>query len=800
MSKALFKLKRRNAAVGGGGGTFTVNASGYGDTYNNAYVPILLDRLAARSLNPTKVESAINLQEEMALPHSPPCTSFLVGGTDASKFEQGSAAGTIELTASARSTLTPGQTLSVTVTPNRSGVGTGAPATLSIYIPAVADQYFVDYGVSTNSGSHGAWGDPMKYMPGTADYGGSAKTFTAGQVVFFKAGVHRTALVANKSFTSTFSSRMGHHGSAGDPVILELCGWGGRAQILGDDVVTGGVTPAQATVAGNANYASLKEFDLTSQGGALQPFQGVYDGDALTANSKLYRTQWPTPANLGQSRLPDPFRTQGTERYGMRNLPCKSSGGTSRMYTDGGADSNGFPAAGGTTITLVDPGFSAHYGDVSVSTFQKIMILIPGNYLAELTPTTYNYATSTLTFTSNLAIGVKDIGGGNGICAYAVLHHPLDIVQAGQYASSSDGLKFWMWPTNNSTVSVSRRFSGVDWGMGGYVKVSGGVIGRFCCGTNRSAVTSNGGTAFHFYGSNEYKYEADIIGVWIRQCFADDGAIIYGQNGGSANTTGLKDSNVELNLFTENEANGLRFSCTFDGDPSSTTYAGLVAYGRGKIRGNSCPELGINQTFLLFQGSRGVHITLNNNRGNSHLHGNVFSLYDGAQVNRYFAADYNDVVNSSRGFTSDNVTASRHAFYRGNFVLMADDSGFGQNSGINLFGGEIGGELWQNLCMSFVDNGYWQAVSIPGTSNSLNFHNNVCGAMSVSTGWTGAINDNLFTNESQFATDPITLGGTHTGNQNYIGGSQIYAFTGFNADMISKLGSGVRVGVFRKAV
>jgi len=791
--------------------SFTINASGYGDTFNNAFVPQGLDRLLARSIQAGKTNSAIFPQEECCLPHSAPATSFIIGGTDVASFEQGSAAGSIELTTAALSAVTPGSTLTITYTPVRSGVGNGPTKTISVYLPTNAKSFFVDPAAVANTGVHGSWGDPYKYLPGTADYGGTAKTFTAGDVVFFKAGVHRTALRASKTFSGTFSSIMSHAGSAGNPFILEFNGWGGRAQIVGDEPITGGYTPTQSQANGNASYASLKQFDLTSQGGALELFAGVYDGDASLPNSKLYRAQWPTPVTLGQNRLPDMFQAQGTERFGMRMIPVRLSGGTSRIFTDG-ALLDGYPAGAGTTVTIVDPGLVTRYGAITVAQLGKVMLLSGGKSLTEVWPTSYDNTTGTIVLTTGASLTTLD-GLTSGLGAYAILHNPFDIVQPGQYATSQDGLTTTIWPTNNSTISVSRRYSGADPCMGGYVKYSGGIFARFCNGTSRASGTQSGGAAFHHYSTTgnslPYLYECDITNAWVRQCYSDDGAAIYGNGSSGAGVSGFRDCNFELILFTEVEANGFRFSCKFEGLRGGGTYSQITAYSRGKIRGNSAPELGINQTFCLLLQSDGAHVTLNNYRGNSHLHGNGISVYNingSSYFNTYYVVDFNDIVNSTRGFTSDDANSSnRHGFWLSNFVLMSDDRPHGENAGMNLFGGANGDEVGYNLVMNYTNTGYWQAYNIGGGAN-INFHNNAGGALTLPYpgpgAWTGLANDNYFTNETAIGTDPLTAGGTNTGNVILTGGTtpaHTYVYAGITAGMTAKLGSGRQIGVFRTA-
>lgn len=771
--------------VRGGGvstsGAFTVNGSGWGDSSNAAFVPKLLARTVVRTTTVPAGDESIYLQEEMAWPHSAPATTFIVGGADAAWFEPGPT-GSIVFKAATRASMTR-RDYALMITPVLSGVGTGVAQPLTVRFPASsANEFFVSYGSGSESNDGSTPALARKFLPGTVDATGGSKTFAHGDCVFMKGEIHRTAHIAHLTQIYT---RLAHAGQTGDPVWIEWSGWGTTRGVLdGSDIITGASSVTQAEVGGNTNYLNIKKWDLTSQGGALEWFQGVYDGP-----SKLFRAQFPTPANLYLSDLPDNVHGVGSEQFGFRNIPCATSG-ASYMGTDGAS-----PDLAGTIITIKDPIFASRYGNVAVTKLPKIMVLTPNNNTAELVPSSYDFSTSTVTITGSVNLGTR-----SGKASFAILFSALDIVQAGQYAMSSDGLTLYAWLPNNSTVSVSRRGRAVDWGMGGYVKYSGGSIRRFCAGDQRSGGnTNNAGVAFEYYKAG-YIYECDIINMWMGQCHSDDGALIYGAVGGSggANTAGVRNSNIELCLFTENECSGLRFTCTWDGPVSGGSFAAVDASTTGKIQANSFPAYSINRTAMLLQGGEGFQVRWNSFSVGTTLHGNAVSLYHssgGAQLNHHSAVNQNDAVNMSRFLTTDDNSAFANIYFKDNLVLNADDSATGQSPSVACYNGWIGGEFSRNLIMNYAPTTFYLAVNFSAGSQTLDLHNNVIAGLGLTTGWTGSVNDNLFTCELQVA-DNIGNGGTHTGNQNYTGGAQVFQFTSITSDMQSKLGSGP-VGCFR---
>lgn len=777
---------QQSSPIIGPGGVFSLTGNGAGETYYNAKVPQALSTTVYRTPSVDAGDESIFLQEEMAYPHSPPATSWLVTGADATYFQAGAVAGSIVFNAATRASMTR-RTYTLTVTPIRSGVGTGTAQTLTVVVPLLVNEYFVQYSALNQSGN-GTFGAPYKFMPGTSHYTGTAKSFRHGDVIFMKGEIHRTA---HWNSLTSIIGYMDHFGTTGDPVVVEFSGWGTlRATLDGSDVITGGTTVTQAEVGGNPNYTNIRKFDLSSQGGALEYFQMAYDGPTM-----LYRAQYPTPVDLRQVNSLDSVSASGSEKYGLKNITCATSGGTARISTDGGADFDGYPARNGTTITLTDPAIAARYGNVAYTALPRFVILLFGNFLGEVMPSGYDYLTSTVTFNSAFWIGVNS---NTNKCAYGTLFSPVDIVQAGQYALSNDGLTLYMWPPNNSTISVSRRYSAVQWAD--YVKYRGGDIQRFCNGSKRAGGATDVGCAFYFYGNNNYRNESDVINMRMSQCKADNNAMMYGIASSGGNTTGFRSTNIELCTFADNFTSGLRFSTMWEGSVTSGSAAATRAATRGKIRANYFKPFSTDQTALLLQGANGAHVTLNCFRGNKTIHGNCISLYDTTsgsyQSNQYCVIDLNQSEDCARFYTTETNPAvtDRHNTVEGNYVLDANTAIYGgQSSPVSLNGGDPGVLFNRNLFMGF-DSSYSAWIGLYVNGSNVTVTNNVMSGIQLPVSWTGTVTNNYFTVAPQTANN-LTSGGTQSGNTQLTGVSQIGYFTSFTGPMLTTLGAG-QIGCF----
>lgn len=764
--------------------SFTIQGSGFGDTTNNAFVPRCLPTTVYRTNTVPAGMESIWPQEEMAWPQSAPATSWLVGGADAGFFEAGTT-GSIVFKAATRASMTR-RDYALTFTPIRSGVGTGAATAMTVRFPAtVGNEFFVDYdnGLEGNSGAD--YLHPRKFLPGTADATGAAKAF-AGDDVVFMAGdqVHRTAHV--KSHTDD-TIRLTYAGTSGHLLVVEWSGWGTtRGYLDGSDIIATGVAVTQAEVGGNPNWANILKYDMSTRGGAIEFYQGVFCGP-----TKVFRAQFPTPANLHTSDLPHNIAI-GSEQYGFRNVPAGTSG-TSYMCTDNSAlNSDGVPyLKAGTLLTIKDPIFASRYGNVAASKLPKIMVLTPSNNTAELKPDGYNYATSTVTF--NVAIDIAT-SSATGKCAFAVLFSPVDIVQPGQYGIEQDGSILYVWKPNASAVSVSRRVRAVDWGFNGYTRYRGGGAQRFCGGMKRSGTSYQNLGTFHHYLGSGVRMECDVVNFWLNQNANEDGACFYNKGNG---TTGIGNSNIELCLFTENACSGGRFSGIWNGPTTNGDFATVSAAASGKIQANSMPKYSIDKTGWLMRGGHDYQIRWNYFSVGPTLHGNAISIYSDSAQNNYINVNENEGRDMGRFLTTDSNPAYANFRFKDNFATNSNDS-FGQQPPlITCYTGWQGGEFSRNLLMNENNTSYWQAVALGGSPRAIDLHNNVMAGFNILSGWTGAINDNLITVENQVDAAILTKGGTATGNIQYTGGAQVFNWPGsFTSDMVAKLGSGP-VGNFR---
>jgi len=769
-------------------GSFTVSAGSGGETAYSAFKPIALDRTLARTTTVPAGDELINLQAEVLMPYSPNATGFTVSGADNSSWQQGAIAGTITLTSAARAAISRASlvTHTLTVTPYNA-IGTGNTVTLTVKIPASSKEFFIAQSGLNTTFDDGSYAKPWKNLPGSADFVGTAKTFAAGDFIFLKAETHRTTHSNSKTATNSYQVS-GMTGSTGNPIWVEMNGWGGRAILDGSDVVTGWTSVTQAEVGGNANYASIKKLDLTSQGGALAYYQRLYDG-----TSQLYPAQWPTPDDIKVHALVDYVQATGSERFGTRNVPCQSSGGTRRIYTNG-SQAN----LSGTTVTIVDPDIATLFGNVALANISpQVMLRNGSNFWTVADITSYTWATGTLVINTTTSLNNEN---GNG--TYALLWWPGNIAKVGQYALSADGLTLYAWLPENSTTTVSRRGMAVPWGQNGYVTYSGGTYQRYCTGTLRTGVDYHVGT-FACYRNNSFVNEADVINPFFNQINHDDGGGVFHMSLGGG-VGGFASSNIELAKFTEcNDSSGLRSSGQWNGTTGvSGSFSAIRAGAKGKIRGCYAAPNSLGQTFCYMVGSDGLHFTLNVLKDFLSIHGNGLSPYDRSDaglVNLNLVADFNYFDNAARAYTNEIYYAGPRNIYVGDNVILNQRY---QGAAIQLNSGESGGRFTRNLIMgSPSDAGYNQSQIFQIGSGAGEIDHSVIAGLSKSgngTNWIGNIHDNLITIDDQTIQTPSSSGGSFTSNLTYTGtpNAKVYKWNGtFTSDMQTALGSG-QIGPF----
>lgn len=755
-------------------GGFSVTGAGDGEDYF-AYAPMLFDKTVYRNLQVGTNEEAISIMGEMCHGFSPSFTTATVTGADAANFAAGPTAGTIVVNPSVRATLAPGS-YNLTIQLTNAG-GSSATATLTVVIVPNANAYFISYGSGNDANSGTTPATAKKYLPGSDDYTGSAKVFGPGDVVFMKAEVHRTAHVKTISGAPQYSC--GHAGNSSSLCVVEWNGWGGRATLSGDKVITGWTSVTQAEVGGNPNYANIKKLDLTSQGGAAEYCQFIFDNE-----TQLFPAIYPTPTDLTRFWMIDYGATHGSERYGMAVIPCSTSATPRRMYTNGATAD-----AAGTTVTIVDPQFAADFGNVAASTLPQFTIWGAGNHIYRLTVATYDYATSTITlsYTGNLSLD-----GSN--TAYCYSWAPTQIVQAGQYALSTDGLTVYAWLPNNGTTSIARLRNGVAWGHDGYVKYNGGLFQRFAGSTSARSGSKAGGRAFHNYISNAFLQQSDVDGAWIRQCMSEDGdGVIHGSNGSGGETAGIQDTNIyRVRMYENPRSSGIRFASKWKGRTGGT-WAQIRSYASGRFRGIYIKPNGVQQTCLYFATCDGVHVYENVFRDIFSVHGNGISLYDQSSTIRCQNAviECNALINCARAYTTNVSTTNRNVYFGENFLLAAKD----QLYCFSPWGGEPGGTINRNLMLGY-DSSYaysYTAHFKDGCEGGY-ITNNVIAGCVANPAWGGQFNNNLITVNQTLSASTGT--GTSSGNTVLTGGSQVWYWSGsLTSQMIATLGAG-RLGPF----
>jgi hypothetical protein len=759
-------------------GSLIITGNGFGDSTFASTLPQGMNTLLYRSFQTTRDEADIGLAEECMPYRTVPPSSFVIGGPDAGDFEAGAANGYIRPTAACWAS-GDRRTRTIYVTPRRSGVGDGPQFTVQMkFAVSAAEEYFISYQTATGAQTSqtGSYSNPYKFLPGSADFAGTAKTFNAGtgQVVFWKGERHYTTAWSNK--TSPTSAGLPHGGASGGKELgFELCGWGsgaagnGRATFDGSDAASGSpATVIQSDVMGNANYASIRR--LTGQT-YIERFQRL---NQITA--QLYEATWPTPSDIRNGCGVDYVNSVGNELYGTRNYPVQTTGGTRRMYTDG-PSADGFGGSV-TTLTVVDPDFNALLsGQTQANLLATGMYGVLRNgssFWQNATLATWTPGTSTLTFTYSGTIST-----GDGFGSFSLRNHPLFIAKAGQAAIDSTRTQVDYWPINGNGVYISRRLGAIPLRSGDYITWRGGAFEHFCNGTDHLSTNLSAGIAY-WYQSSGTNTEVHLINGWYRRVNVDDttGAGVITIQGGAA--AGMIASRIEGNYFEEcNNSAGLRFAAMFTGAAGTGgSVANIRALTGGKIAHNSWADHACIGTIGYFAESDGVHIHHNHIYHHTTPHGNVWSPYDysSTQYNQNMVIELNTIWNGSRFFTKTTAkSGDNHITIQFNAVANPAHQG----AAIQANGSMDGVRIQNNLILGYGST-YAELYAIqfgPGGANmdiSSNVSAGICTSLTTAVGgtglWTGAIHDNDNTvNGSLHDPGTSTSTGTYTSNLQYTG-------------------------------
>lgn len=781
---------------GSGSASFTVTGNGFGDTTFATSLPLLADTKVMRSFQTTQNEGDIGIAEECGPYRSPPAAYYLVTGTDVADFEASPVnTGYIRFKSSTISGAVRKNRV-LTIMGYRAGVGWGNPKTLTVGMTANAsDEYFVTISAANQSGD-GSKATPWKYTPGSADYTSAySGTLGGGKCIFVKGETHATTLLPSKTDPS---ARLSLTGTSGNISYTELNGWGsgaaGRAIYTGDVAITGTpAAPTQAQAGGNANYASMKR--VTGQT-YIEDFQRVYCGPDM-----LYEAAWPTPQNLKFSEGVDYAAAVGSEKFGTRNYPVQTTGGTRRIYCNGpSADGSGGSV---TTVTVVDPDFAALFGGISSATLAasglRGLYRYYSNFFQRMALSSWN-GTDTLVFSASGAI--LSTGGPSNTCSFGLRNHPALIATAGQVAVDANRTDMVWWETNAGQVSISRLYSAVGIGNSGYWTHRGGQFQRFCSGIlNAGAVSKNAGVANWYAGSGTVD-GCDMINGWYMQCHNPDSSIgVFNINGGFG--IGITGSNFMLNYMSEcGGFSGFRFPGLFQGLSSVTDgdWASVEASSIGQIAYNSTADYALEGTYLFTAQGRGQCAHHNITLGLMGIHANVYSPYDiGSGTVRMMLIKYNISI-APRFYTNQKVGSG--GFYHkieSCIVLNPTD----QNEAIACNDGFEQGTINRCLALSYGSRtpaNY--AIRFSAGGPGMVISNTVAAGMKEnypSTSWQGALSNIILTWDSGFST-PVnsTNGGTKTNVTQYNGTSQPYIKTWdetFPADWKALFGPG-DIGAF----
>lgn len=577
------------------------NPGGIEDLDPLRFKPIALTTTVYRTMLVDAGDEVIDLTREVLHPGSPQAVLFQVSGTHWDNWKQDTV-GLLTAKTSIRNSLkATTQTLNIKAL---NGAGWSAEVVLTILVKADADCRFCDFasGADANNGTTPALA--WKHAPRSYPFTGTQVTLGAGKVLFFKAGKHRYSLVETKNLNYTY---LPHSGTTGNPFIFSGAGWGGRAQLAGDEVEVGTVsTVTQAEVGGNPNYASIRKIAL---GSAIEVYQRFFVGDKM-----FNPAQFPQPTNPRLFRgAQDPTSSKGL----FTDIAFTTSSGVSpRAYQTGGAGGN---------ITWVDARHAARYGNVASATVEgrKVQFWQAGNFVEIATIASYDYATSTLVVTPGAGGVLSD--AGSGFTAIGTMFHPADIAGPEQYAVSADATVAYFW-YEAGEISVSRLLLGVAVGSS-YVRFQDFDVGRYAGGTSGTG----GGAAFAKVNSAT-AYELDIVGSRIEHCsMLGEGGVITNASAGS-----WLDSNISRNYGGFSPYAGFfRNAVPFAASVGATlTKAQVAALTVGKISYNYIEPYAYQGTSYLFIKMQHIEFVGNVHRESLNSHGGGLKMYtDSVAVN-----------------------------------------------------------------------------------------------------------------------------------------------------------------------
>jgi len=394
-------------------------------------------QLAHRELHRTILVAAgdeyIDLQSEVALPYSPPATSWSIGGDQADLLEAQSF-GRYVFTPAKRAGLA-GSSILVSVQGSNEW-GESDLVDLLIIIPANADCRFVSWegGNDANNGTTPALA--WKRTPRSHGFSGTQVTFAPGTVCFYRGKGEKHLSSLHKGPPSYGS--LEHAGAPGNPVVYCGTGWGGRAIFDGSDLVTGWEPVTEEEVSGNPNWANIKKLNLTAQGGVID-----YPDNLFCGVEDVWPAQTPRPSNLAVNEgLQDTTETQGFYRinYGAGAASPKAYNSTT------------------TRITVVDARIATRFGAVS-PVGATGYVWISGNYARPGKIISYDQPSSTIVIEFTVATTLIDT---NRITAYSITHHPLQIEVENQFGWSTDRLTIYAWLPSDERTYVARRNRGMS--------------------------------------------------------------------------------------------------------------------------------------------------------------------------------------------------------------------------------------------------------------------------------------------------------------------------------------------------
>jgi hypothetical protein len=657
-----------------------------------SFAPVYRDAFIVMSPSVTQNDEAIDVQAVCGTPYSPTATSVTFSGTDVQWFDKITGGKLVFKSATRASVPRNGYlTLSVAAT---NANGASESSTLSIWVPAIADERFISFVSGSNSNDGKTPGAPWKYCPGTVDWAGTATT--DGKTFIFEGGYHETALVQNGYPTWTGPDNTSSN--AAKPHRYAWHGWKGQAKLTGGSKITNTWSAAASgDVYASPDLANIEKVTISPRAEIYQIVQ--FNG------ARAYVSQYPRPNKLAYNESPQKAG-DGTNNY--NDTTGTSDGGMKRLIiTTNSSDSTPVrfylsPTGASSYIqdAKLDPRFNnANLAYNANGNGMWLKIWGPNNNVSYIRVLQYDVSLHRVYFdapsSSLSAYPVPD-----GYTAYALVNSPYDVQVSGQYACSPDGLTLYAHRPNTGQAWISRRPVAVGIGQVANVVHHQLWTELYCGGPDYTDKgNDNGGqalfcysfsspapTGVRVYGCRAHQNQSmreDPVGLYAFGNLGMDNPILDRLHASECGLGGITKAAAPMYGLT-----------TGSGPGGYPTRAEVLAHPTGKYRWGYVDEYSASRSLRFWTKVRGFEFRENVVRNFNSVHGDGDAWY--MEVAGTFTdhnvvvRDFGDCVLRWKTTSIDDsyITSSLSNWLLG-CVVLADP--YGNNNGIMEFSGDPGG-------------------------------------------------------------------------------------------------------------